>query len=83
MENTENLLRMKMQINIHSKQRMIERGISSSLIRLAINKPDKIVKETHRKILYQKLIDGKQLDVVMRGKNMLVTTYWKNAIRNE
>ena len=68
-----------MQINIHSKQRMIERNIPLALIRLAVVKPDKMIKETRRKILYQKEINGKQLDVVMR-RNMLVTTYWKEPI---
>ena len=64
-------------INRHSVKRMMERGITLPLIRLTINKPDQMVKETQRKVLYRKRIEERTLDVVMR-RNMLVTTYWRN-----
>ena len=66
----------KMMINSHSHKRMIERNIPLHLIKSTIRYPDKIVKEIKRKVLYQKEINGRELDVVMR-RNMIVTTYWK------
>lgn len=67
-----------MQINSHSVQRLFEREIPLPFISLTVSDPDIVFKETKRKNLYRKEINGKLLDVVMR-KNMLVTAYWRTT----
>ena len=63
--------------NSHSKLRMKKRNIPFPLIEKTIMEPDITIKEEHGKKLYKRLIDGRELNVVIRGKKMLVTTYWK------
>jgi len=67
-----------MMINSHSVERIMERKIPFSFIRLTIDEPDRVVKETQRKVLYRRSFEGRTLDVVMR-KEMLVTTYWSEV----
>ena len=64
--------------NSHSRLRINERDIPFPLIEKTIKDPDMIFEEENNKRLYKKLINGKELNVVIRGKKMLVTTYWKN-----
>ena len=68
-----------MEINTHLKQRMEERNISISSINMTVDSPDQIIRETKRKVLYQKSLGDRQLNVVMRrGKHILITAYWKS-----
>ena len=68
-----------MEINTHLKQRMEERNISISSINMTVDSPDQIIRETKRKVLYQKSLGDRQLNVVMRrGKHILITSYWKS-----
>ena len=65
-----------MKLNKHSAKRVMEREIPFPLIRLTVDKPDRVFQKSRRKRLYRKEIEGRLLDVVMR-KDMLVTTYWR------
>ena len=68
-----------MKINTHLKQRMEEKNISMSSINMTIDSPDQIIRKTKRKVLYQKTLGDRQLNVIMRkGKHILITAYWKN-----
>ena len=68
----------KMQIDVHLKQRMEERNISLPSILQTIESPDRMIRETRRKVLYQMRLGDRQLNVVMRrGKNILITAYWR------
>jgi hypothetical protein len=59
---------------------MVERNITFPLIRQAITMPDKIIEESYRRRWYKKVVDSRELNVVIRGKGMLVTTFWNEKV---
>jgi len=64
----------------HIELRISKRKISKDLVEIAVNEPDEVLPAEKNRLIYQKVVSGKLVRVVVEG-DTLVTVYLTSKIK--
>lgn len=77
---------MKITLSQHAKDQILARGIPLKAIEFALKTPDRLVPSFRDRLLYQKTIGDKILEVVTIEENkkvIVITVYYLSGSSNE